>query len=466
MKKSFRILKKVVISMVIFAMALMPVFATMHTNIKAVAEEQSEIQNDQTYQVGAVMSINYEKIFALLDKSKKMDKTLLQKALESAKVSALSGVNGMTIAEAEAAINAELATATEDVKGFGIGLVELLGQYYYAVETTEEEIEEAEPQEYLNQTNVIETTMSGADLAFTVSEEAVELKKDESAEVKVKLANGVLVRPTLVMAEDQEVVSVNIKPGSSEVVINGVKAGETKVKIGFKGETEGIQTYEIVNVKVTEDEVKPEPTPKPEEEEPSKKQEQGMIFFVNPVSIKAGETMILKIEGGKGTGAVSFKVENLTGEAVINGDVLTAKKVGMINLIAIKDGDETYKPAMAMTSMMIEAVATSDAGGLNQIFAIKNETSNATVRPNITLTSMDNSQGKNVESMESDDIAVTAGEMSEPGNHVSPLAAGENVEDAEEAEVYDASWMVWLWFLIPIITLLVMIIMFARNRLR
>ncbi len=55
-----------------------------------------------------------------------------------------------------------------------------------------------------------------------------------------------------------------------------------------------------------------------------------------------GGTLNLTVSGGSGTGAVTYAVTNGTGEATIDGNVLTATKAGEVTVVATKAGDNDY----------------------------------------------------------------------------------------------------------------------------
>ena len=72
------------------------------------------------------------------------------------------------------------------------------------------------------------------------------------------------------------------------------------------------------------------------------KETQDTLNIISATTVTFGQTLTLTSEGGSGTGAVTYAVTNGTGEAIIDGNVLTPSKVGTVTVIATKGEDTTY----------------------------------------------------------------------------------------------------------------------------
>lgn len=72
---------------------------------------------------------------------------------------------------------------------------------------------------------------------------------------------------------------------------------------------------------------------------------QAALFVIGKTTVVYGHTLTFSSDGGSGIGEVSYSVINGTGEATITPDtaVLTPVKVGTVNVIATKAGDNDYK---------------------------------------------------------------------------------------------------------------------------
>ena len=77
-----------------------------------------------------------------------------------------------------------------------------------------------------------------------------------------------------------------------------------------------------------------------------------------------GKTLTLGTTGGSGTGDVTFRIdkENSTGDATIDGNILTPVKVGSVTVIATKAGDADYNDATsaAFVIMITKAIPTGE----------------------------------------------------------------------------------------------------------
>ena len=69
---------------------------------------------------------------------------------------------------------------------------------------------------------------------------------------------------------------------------------------------------------------------------------QAALNITSGTTVVYGKTLNLAVSGGSGTGAVTYAVTNGTGEATIDGNVLTATKAGEVTVIATKAGDNDY----------------------------------------------------------------------------------------------------------------------------
>ena len=75
-------------------------------------------------------------------------------------------------------------------------------------------------------------------------------------------------------------------------------------------------------------------------------QVQPPLKIVSDQSVTYGETLVLKTEGGAGTGKVRYTVQPGTGSAAVDANgVLTPVQAGTVYVRAEKDGDETYQAA-------------------------------------------------------------------------------------------------------------------------
>ena len=69
---------------------------------------------------------------------------------------------------------------------------------------------------------------------------------------------------------------------------------------------------------------------------------QSALNITSGTTVVYGNTLNLTVSGGSGSGAVTYAVTNGTGEATVNGNVLTATKAGEITVTATKAGDNDY----------------------------------------------------------------------------------------------------------------------------
>ena len=74
----------------------------------------------------------------------------------------------------------------------------------------------------------------------------------------------------------------------------------------------------------------------------TEKDAQAVLTVVGADSVTYKNMLTLNVSGGSGTGAVTYTVENATGEATIYGNVLTATRGGTVIVIATKAGDDNY----------------------------------------------------------------------------------------------------------------------------
>ncbi|MBE6700397.1 MAG: hypothetical protein E7582_00700 [Ruminococcaceae bacterium] len=72
------------------------------------------------------------------------------------------------------------------------------------------------------------------------------------------------------------------------------------------------------------------------------KETQDTLNITSATTVTYGQTLTLTSSGGSGTGAITYAVTNGTGEATIEGNILTPSKVGTVTVIATKGEDETY----------------------------------------------------------------------------------------------------------------------------
>ena len=72
------------------------------------------------------------------------------------------------------------------------------------------------------------------------------------------------------------------------------------------------------------------------------KETQAPINITSSNTVTYGQTLVITSEGGSGEGAVTYAVTNGTGEATIDGNVLTPIKVGTVTVVATKAEDAVY----------------------------------------------------------------------------------------------------------------------------
>ena len=72
------------------------------------------------------------------------------------------------------------------------------------------------------------------------------------------------------------------------------------------------------------------------------KEAQDTLNITSATTVTYGQTLTLTSEGGSGSGEVAYVVTNGTGEATLEGNVLTPSKVGTVTVVATKAGDATY----------------------------------------------------------------------------------------------------------------------------
>ena len=91
------------------------------------------------------------------------------------------------------------------------------------------------------------------------------------------------------------------------------------------------------------------------------KQEQDALHLASDKNkIAVGETLTLRVTGGSTKGAVTYSITSGTDNAEIKGDVLTAKKAGMVTVTATMKGDETHND---VTSEALTITITEKTGG-------------------------------------------------------------------------------------------------------
>lgn len=95
------------------------------------------------------------------------------------------------------------------------------------------------------------------------------------------------------------------------------------------------------------------------------KETQAALNITSATTVTFGQTLTLTSEGGSGTGAVTYAVTNGTGEATIDGNVLTPSKVGTVTVIATKAEDATYNsissaPVVITIEKIKVAIPTED----------------------------------------------------------------------------------------------------------
>lgn len=91
------------------------------------------------------------------------------------------------------------------------------------------------------------------------------------------------------------------------------------------------------------------------------KQEQDALHLASDKNkIAVGETLTLRVTGGSTNGAVTYSITSGDDYAEIKGDVLTAKKAGMVTVTATMKGDETHND---VTSEALTITITEKTGG-------------------------------------------------------------------------------------------------------
>jgi len=84
---------------------------------------------------------------------------------------------------------------------------------------------------------------------------------------------------------------------------------------------------------------------------------QAALNITSGTTVTCGQTLTLTSEGGNGDGAVTYAVTNGTGEATIEGNVLTAVKGGTVSVVATKAEDSTYNSvSSAPVTITIEKI--------------------------------------------------------------------------------------------------------------
>ena len=74
---------------------------------------------------------------------------------------------------------------------------------------------------------------------------------------------------------------------------------------------------------------------------------QDTLTVTSGTAVTYGKTLDLTVSGGSGSGAVTYNVVNGTGEATVNGNVLTPVKAGTVIVTAAKAEDDTYNSAVS-----------------------------------------------------------------------------------------------------------------------
>ena len=85
---------------------------------------------------------------------------------------------------------------------------------------------------------------------------------------------------------------------------------------------------------------------------------QAALNITSGTTVVYGQTLNLTVSGGSGTGAVTYAVTNGTGEATIDGNVLTATKAGEVTVIATKAGDDDYNAVSSSAVTITVSKAT------------------------------------------------------------------------------------------------------------
>ena len=88
---------------------------------------------------------------------------------------------------------------------------------------------------------------------------------------------------------------------------------------------------------------------------------QAALNYTGGTTVVYGGTLNLTVSGGSGTGAVTYAVTNGTGEATIDGNVLTATKAGEVTVVATKAGDNDYN-AVSTTAVTITISKATPTG--------------------------------------------------------------------------------------------------------
>ena len=79
----------------------------------------------------------------------------------------------------------------------------------------------------------------------------------------------------------------------------------------------------------------------------------------SPTSIKFGETSIVSVSGGSGTGAISYGVPSGNGVCTLSGNTVTATGVGTCSVTATKAGDTNYNETTAMVDISVGKASQS-----------------------------------------------------------------------------------------------------------
>ena len=88
---------------------------------------------------------------------------------------------------------------------------------------------------------------------------------------------------------------------------------------------------------------------------------QDALNITSGTTVTCGQTLTLTSEGGNGDGAVTYAVTNGTGEATIEGNVLTAVKGGTVSVVATKAEDSTYNSiSSAPVTITIEKIKIAE----------------------------------------------------------------------------------------------------------
>lgn len=90
------------------------------------------------------------------------------------------------------------------------------------------------------------------------------------------------------------------------------------------------------------------------------KDDQAALTVIGPSTAVYGQTVALGLTGGSGSGAVTYRVENASGEARIDPDtgVLTPVRVGTVSVIAAKAGDDEFNDAVSAPFVLTITPAT------------------------------------------------------------------------------------------------------------